>query len=701
MTRTFSQNDRLGKFHAPMGDGSLMLLEFNGRDQVNGLFDFRVEALAERDDLEFDALLGRHGSVELYSGLIGESAWFDGIVTEVEWRGARDNGQLYVLRLQPWLQLMSHRENQRIFHELKVDAILKQVFDAYGSSGQELYEFDLRKDYPVLEYTVQYRESDLTFACRLMQRFGLSYYFTHENGRHTLNVTDAVDTCPELTGGSRKFIGSKGDRVSEEEHFSVWIPQKKVATGAIRMNDFQFKKPDTWLEQDQAGSNEYTMGTMETYVFPGDMYPAGLEAQGSVNTAEGKARAGLRLDQVAARTGLHRGQGNTILLKSGMRLGVEGEKLPRVTGKNFVCMQARHRYVSPSYGTGGENEDQAYRGSYHFQEVSTPFVSARVLSDPMIYGPQTAKVVGEGEIDVDEFGRILVHFPWDLESAYSMRCRVSQGWAGKGWGSMMIPRIGMEVVVEFIEGHPDQPLVTGCVYNATNMPHYKLPAEKTRTILRTDTHQGSGFNELSFEDQDGEQEIYMRAMKDMNALVGNNLTEAVDNDKVELVGNSKISEITNSSKEVIGGDLIINVGPGNCETYTKGFRPEYSSGGDGLGAVRPDDATTLAVAHSGGDLPASQGEGNLIATVERHRDTTIGVNDTLAVGNNRDATVGADYTIDVGNKYTLTAGTRIVLECGASRLVMDASGKITLEGVKIQQTASSTFKIKAPRTDIN
>lgn len=701
MTRSFSQDDRLGKFHSPSGEDDLMLLKFHGTDQVNGLFDYWVEALAERDDLEFDDILGKHGTVELYSGLSGETAWFDGIVTEVEWRGAQDNGQLYVLRLQPWAHLMSLRENQRIFSELKVDAILKQVFSSYEAAGQNLYSFDLRNDYPVLEYTVQYRESDLTFAIRMMERFGISYYFQHEEGKHTLHITDAVDTCPKLPGESRKFIGSKGDRVSEEEHFSSWIPQKKVATGAMRMTDFHFKKPDSWLEQDQAGSNEYSMGAMETYVFPGDMYPAGLQPGAPVNSADGKARAGQRLDQVAALNAVHRGEGNTILLRSGMCLNIEGEKLPRVTGENFLCLQAHHRFVSPSYGTGTDADDEAYHGNYQFQKSSAPFVSPRTKPDPVVTGPQTAKVVGEGEIDVDEFGRILVHFPWDLENAYSMRCRVSQGWAGKGWGSMMIPRVDMEVVVEFIEGHPDQPLVTGCVYNATNMPHYKLPEEKTRTILRTDTHQGNGYNELSFEDQDGKQEVYLRAMKDLNSLVGNNLTEAVDNDKVELVGNSKISEITNSSKEVIGGDLILNVGPGFSETYTKVGRPGYANGGEGLGVVRPNDATGLATQHGGGDLPSSAGQGNLDATIEKNRTGTIGVNDTLSVGNNRAATIGTNYTIDVGNTYTLTAGNKIILECGASQLIMDSGGNITLKGVKIEQTASATFKIKASRTDIN
>jgi len=717
VVRQFSQDDRLGTFHSPSGTKDLFLLRFNGRDQVNDLFDYYVEVLAEKDDIDFDSLLGHHGTVELYSGLMKKSAWFDGIITDVEWSGARDNGQHYSLRLQPWTKLMSLRKNQRIFHEKPVDEILKEVFQEYNSTGPDIFKMEIGKDYPILEYTVQFDETDLAFAQRMLERFGIASYFSHEKGKHTLHLVDSVDKCAELPGKTRKYLGTMGGRESNEEHFTVWTPSKRMTTGAIRLTDYHFKKPDSGLELDQAGNNQYKLGSLETYLFRGDMYPQNLQPGGSVPTDKGKQRAELRLQQAAAYGAFHFAEGDTILLRSGMRIVVEGENLPRVTGKEFVCMGANHIYTAPSFGSGGSSDENPYQGSYTFQETAEPFVPPEVTPAPSLGGPQTAKVVGEGEIDVDEYGRILVHFPWDLDSKYSMRCRVSQAWAGKGWGGMIIPRIGMEVIVEFISGNADMPIITGCVYNDTNMPHYKLPDEKTRTIMRTDTHEGEGYNEISFEDKSSSEEIYVRAMKDMNSLVGNNLTQAIDKNKVEVVGNSSISEISNSTKEVVGGDMTVHIGPRNRETFTKVKRIPYSDGGEGLGEIRPKDATELTTEHDGGDLTESAGSGNLTLTVEKDRDATIDVNDKLEIGNNRDSSVGVNEThsvgtnrqlsvgknntMDVGKTFHLNAGSKIILECGASKIEMDSSGNITLQGIKIVEKAAANIKMRAAKIDIN
>jgi type VI secretion system secreted protein VgrG len=700
MSTIFSQDNRLGKFHTDLGKDELSLLRFNGHDEINGLFHYRVEAIAETNDIEFDKLLGTHASVELRSDHYDTSAWFDGIVCEVEWMGARDNGQLYALHLKPWIYLMSLRQNQRIFHEMTVIDILKEVLDGYNSSGNRTYRMDNRKSYPVLEYTVQYRETDLAFVCRLMERFGISYFFTHGPTAHTMRITDTVDTCEDVPQLSREYLGSAGDHVSDVEHFWEWSPTKRITTGAIHLTDFHFKRPDSTVATDQSSSNTYKQGKLETYLFPGDLYPEDLTPGGSVSVHKGADRGKLKLNQAAALGQLQSGSGNTLTVKSGLQLKLEGDPLPRATGETFVCMRAEHVFVSPSYGTGGDNVDSSYDGSYLFQTIATPFVPRHVTPRSIVHGPQTAKVVGEGEIDVDEFGRILVLFPWDLDEANSMRCRVSQSWAGKGWGSMVLPRIGMEVVVEFIEGNPDQPLVTGCVYNATNMPHYNLPEEKTRTIFRTDCHEGEGFNEFSFEDKSGSEEIYVRAMRNMNALVGNNLTEAVDANKIEVVGNSKISEISNLSREVIGGSFTLDIGPGMKGTFKKQARTTYIDGGRGLGDIRPSDATNL-FEKNGNDLSTKQGEGDFALTVERHRTATVGVDDTIQVGKDKMVQIGNDYIVDVGQVFKLTAGKRIILECGASKLEMDVSGTIKLTGVKIDQKASATFSIKGSKTDIN
>lgn len=701
MSTKFSQEGRLGKFHSPIGFDHLVLSRFSGHDVVNGLFHYEVETLGDRDDIEFDDLLGLHASVDIHSATSNEVAWFDGIVTQIEWRGARDGGQSYVIHLQPWIYLMSLRQNQRIFHDQTVEDILRKVFDAYASSGSKTYDISVKKDYPVLEYTVQYRESDLDFALRLMERFGLSYYFTHEQGSHTLHVTDAVDTCPEYPGGTAEYLGSTGDKLAESEHFWDWAPFKRISTGSIRLTDFHFKKPDTSLELDQAGDHAYAQGALESYIFPGDLYPDDLDPEGNVNTEAGRARAALRLNQMTAQSGLHRGVGNTLLMKSGMRVVIEGEKMPRVTGKSFVCMRAEHNYTGPSYGTGAAGVDESFTGQYLFQKEVLPFVPRLSTETPVVFGPQTAKVVGTDEVDVDEYGRILVHFPWDLDAEHSMRCRVSQSWAGKGWGGMVIPRIGMEVVVEFIEGDPDQPLVTGCVYNHTNMPHYKLPDEKTRSTFRTDSSVGNGFNEFSFEDKAGSEEIYLRAQKDMNAQVGNNKTTSVEANRVEIIGNSSISQTNNSTWDVVVGHCHLSVGPQYKDTFTKAGHPAYQKSGGEFGPHRPDDASTLPASQSSITLGTDIPEGQLSYFVDGFRINEIVKTDFLKIGEERTVDVGKDYVVDVGKSYKLTATDSITLEVGKSKLVMKKDGSISLEGMNVSQKATASFKIKGAKTDIN
>ena len=224
-----------------------------------------------------------------------------------------------------------------------------------------------------------------------------------------------------------------------------------------------------------------------------------------------------------------------------------GDQVPGVKDQKYLCLSATHSYVSDAYGSGDETSDgYAYSGSYVFiPAFDTPLAPERKTALPIVQGPQTAVVVGEGEIDCDEYGRILVHFHWDLEKAFSMHCRVSQNWASQGWGGMVIPRIGMEVIVEFLEGDPDKPIVTGCVYNGKNKVPYELPKHKTRSTFRTDTHKGRGFNELRFEDKKGREEIFIHAQKDMNIGVRNNR-----NTHVNGFSHSQIAK--NKTKIVMG-----------------------------------------------------------------------------------------------------------------------------------------------------
>lgn len=568
MNAPFSQAGRLGKLYTVLGKDKLVLLRFTGMDQVNNLFDYRVEALSLDPEVDFDALLGTHAQVEIKTRK-GESIWFDGIVTRAVWAGVGENGNRYDLELRPWVWLAGKRRTQRIFHNMDVRQILKDVFSIYDKLGDPHVEDRLTGDYPVLEYTVQYRESDLDFAKRLMERFGISYHFRHDNGSHTLVLIDDIDEYPEIPGGARPYFGVNGHHQADQEHFWEFLPERNITTGGIRLTDYNFKKPKADMESAHENGAPHAMGDIESFDYPGDY----LEQKDGSDVL-----APLRVAQERSQDSKIRALGDIATLKSGHRIAMTGQHLPSLKAEPYTCLMASHSYVSDSYGSGGVASDPySYKGQYVLQPVSAPLSPTRQTPVPVVHGPQTAVVVGEGEIDCDEFGRILVHFHWDLAKAYSMRCRVSQNWASKGWGGMIIPRIGMEVVVEFLEGDPDKPLVSGCVYNGKNSVPYDLPGNKTVSTFKSDTHQGGGYNEFRFEDQAGREEVFMHAQKDHNTIIendeshsiGHDRSKSVGNDQSESIGHDKTISVGNNHTESIGNDMVYNVGRNQQENYGK------------------------------------------------------------------------------------------------------------------------------------
>ena len=563
MNAPLRQTDRLGRLSTILGPDVLSLLRFDGTDHLNELFEYRVEGLSADRDLDLDALMGTHATVTI-DGREG-LRHFDGIVTQARWVGVGETGHRYDLTLRPWFWLAGRRRNQRIFHNRTVVQILRELLEDYAPLGDPALEIALGGDYPVLEYTVQYRESDLDFARRQLERHGISFHFRHGEGSHTLVLTDDISAHASI--GQRPFKSYDGHHQAEGEHFWEWAPERNMTTGAVRLTDYNFKTPLASMEVDRTGDATHAQGAIESFDYPGD-YP---------ERALGRAVAGLRVMQERGGDRRHRAAGDCVSLGAGMQVSLSGDRVPG-TGESYLCLSASYHFQSEAYGSGAlQGDGYAFTGAWTLMPVGAPMAPPRRTAIPVVQGPQTAMVVGEGEIDCDEYGRILVRFHWDLADAYSMRCRVSQNWAGAGWGGMVIPRIGMEVVVEFLEGDPDKPLVTGCVYNGKNTVPYDLPANKTVSTFKTDTHEGGGYNELRFEDQAGREEIFMHAQKDHNTIIENDEThsighdraKAVGNDQSESIGHDKTISVGNDHRETIGNDMFYAVGQSQQENYGK------------------------------------------------------------------------------------------------------------------------------------
>ncbi len=691
MNAPFKQDARMGRLSTVLGENILNVLRFEGSEHVNDLFSYRVEALAKDDDVDLEALIGTHATVCLKSFDHAETP-FDGIVTTAQLLGPGAGGYRYELILKPWFWLLGRRRKQQIYHQMTVVEILGEVFAPYSGLGEPAVDDRLTGDYPTLEYTVQYRESDLDFATRMMERFGISYHFRHDEGSHTLVLTDNISAHDDLPGGSRKFISTADGHRADEEHFWQMRPARRMTTGAIRLTDYNFKTPTAAMETDRTGDAAYAEGQIESYDYPGDY----------LDQATGKKVARMRVDQERGQDPRHDAVGDCATLRAGQTLKVTGDKVQGVD--KALCLRVHHSHSAGGYGSD-PSQGPSYEGRYLFMPQATPLRPERKTPRAIVQGPQTATVVGDGEIDCDEYGRILVHFHWDLDKRYSMRCRVSQNWASKGWGGMVIPRIGMEVVVEFLEGDPDKPLVTGCVYNGKNDPPYALPTHKTKSVFRSDTHKGTGFNEFTFEDENGREKIYLHGQKDHEIHIENDRTKRVDRNQIESVGRNKNIDVGNNHHEVIGGNMTLMVGPNKLQSFVLGkFKALTSTLGDITSKLGLPDAFNM-------------GEGNLVIGVAKNKAETVMVSSSEIVGGAKTLAVGGGYQVsvaglknesvllgsyeEIGQNKVVVAGKRMEFVCGKSKIQLNENGDIIIEGVNIKASGSSTVDIDGGKVDIN
>ena len=667
MATQLTQDGRAGKLTTVLGPDELVLSEFHGGDYVNRLFEYRVAALSSSNDVDLEALIGTHATVEM-AAQFGDHV-FDGIVTQARWAGEVSDSQKYELTLRPWLWVAGRRRNQRIFHEKSVKEILQELFEAYSGMGSPHLSMRLVQNYPILEYTVQYRESDMAFACRLMERFGINFHFTHDIDSHTLVLTDSVEDHDDVPGEQRPFHAGENSTATADEHFWQWTPERNLTTGAMRLTDFNFKTPTASMEVDRVGDAGYEQGQIEAYDYPGDYLAGG----------DGRTVVATRLEQERGQDVRHYAAGNCMGLGGGMIVELSGDEINGCTGETYICLEAIHAFSAGDYASGAEAESH-YTGHYTLAPTSVALRPVRKTPVPVIHGPQTAMVVGEGEIDCDEFGRILVQFHWDLPGDISMRCRVSQNWASKGWGGMVIPRIGMEVVVEFLEGDPDKPLVTGCVYNGRNTVPYDLPANKTVSTFKSDTHGGEGFNEIRFEDESGREEIYVHGQKDRNEDILNDHSEAIGHDWFQTVGNDKQIEVTANHDELIGGNMTITVGPTGLGKLI----------GEGMSGLQKSlDSAVMALG-----IPELSG-GDFMLIAEKSKTELIGISADQKIGIEKSVTVGVKSETTIGSESSYTVGTKIEVESGTSIAVKSGQTIEVESGKKIQVVAGELFNMSA------
>nr|WP_202510620.1 type VI secretion system tip protein VgrG [Dickeya solani] len=506
-------------------DTTFAVVDFELGEALNQPFVLSLNLASSQPGIDFGAVLDQ--PCELLVWYEGElQRRVSGIVSRFAQGDTGFRRTRYQAEVRPALWRLGLRTNARIFQTQKPDAIISTLLEEVGITD---YAFALRHEHAVREYCVQYRESDLAFINRLAAEEGLFYFHEFDAGKHRVVFADDAGA---LTKGPELFFNLATQGLSEGAYVRRFRYAEAVSTAEVALKDYSFKTPAYGLLHNKMSSElDHQRESYQHFDYPGRFK----------QDPSGKAFTGYRLDALRAGAMTGSGESNAAELMPGGTFTLTEHPNPAFNLAWQVVAVTHSGQQPQALEEESGGEPTTLSNSFEVVKATTTWRAALPYK-PMVDGPQIATVVGPAgeEIYCDEFGRIKLQFPWDRYGASddqsSCWVRVSQGWAGGQYGLIAIPRIGHEVVVSFLEGDPDQPIVTGRTFHATNPSPYPLPANKTRTSLRTTTHKGAGFNELRFEDQAGQEEVFIHAQKDMNTVVLNNRSTSVNASHTENVG---------------------------------------------------------------------------------------------------------------------------------------------------------------------
>ena len=637
-----SQTDRSVSVHCRLQNDVLLFQEMQGTEQLGRLFEYHIKLLSLKGDIRIADVLGKPMHVRVRLGT-EDNRYIHGLVTRFSRHGQRGEFHCYEATIRPALWLLTRSSDCRIFQDMSIFDILREVCGAYG--GQVLLGLEASAMPAARAYCVQYRESDFDFVSRLLEEEGMYYYFKHEERAHTMVVVDSYGGHSTAAGYETVAFHPGESRSGNDEAVSVWSPAGQIESNIFTLNDYDFTKSSASrngaLMQKTKVHAAFDQPSYQQYDYPG-RYDT---------STEGDLRIRAWSESVHGPSEQFHGVCTARGLRTGARFSLRDHP-NEDDNREVLITESTLEIVGQDYMSGsGANNAMSFTCRFTAVGKQHSYRPPRVHRKPVVRGPQTAIVVGKSgeEIWTDAYGRVKVQFHWDRvgkdDENSSCWVRVSQGWSGKGWGAMFIPRIGMEVVVAFLEGDPDRPLVTGCVYNSEATPPYALPANQTRSTVKSNSSKGgNGFNEIRFEDKKDQEEVYVHAERDFNRVVMNNDTLKVGFEKKDK-GDQTIA---------IHHDQSLNVG----------------------------NDRTVHVAN------------NQATTVDKDMSIEVGANQTLKIGKDQSIDVGASQKIDVGTTCVIEAGTSITLKVGASSIKIEPA-KITIKSVEIAIQADAMVAIKA------
>jgi type VI secretion system secreted protein VgrG len=578
----YSQQERLIALTTPLGEDALLLAGFSGREAISRLFSFQLDLLSEKGSIDFASIIGKKVTIRVTQSDKTER-YFNGIVSHFAQSGADTRFTRYQMQVVPWTWLLTRYADCKIFHNKTVQEIVEQVFKDRGLTD---YTIRLNGSYSPIEYCVQYRETDFNFISRLMEQNGIFYFFQHQEESHTMVIADSASAhkpCPgQETAGYNLVSGG----IDEEDVIHSWNLEQELRSGKYTLNDYNFKTPSANLIAtepsviDVGGNSGF-----ELFDYPGEYAVRG----------DGTAFAKIRMQEEEASHLVAHGSSVCRAFTSGYKFSLKDHYQDTIN-VSYVLTEVQHSAsVAETYTMSSGGGGESYSNDFTCIPETVLFRPARLTPKPFVQGPQTAVVVGKSdasdgggsgeEIWVDKYGRVIVLFPWDRVNKYSCWVRVSQDWAGQSWGGITIPRVGQEVLVSFLEGDPDRPIITGRVYNADQTVPYTLPDYQTRSTFKTRSSKGGGadnYNELRFEDKKGDEQVFLRGEKDFDTRMkndirewaGNNRSLIVTQDQMEKAGGDLHSQVTGNVNQKVGQNLSLQVGQNLYEKSGMNFAHE-------------------------------------------------------------------------------------------------------------------------------
>lgn len=701
--------------------GELRVLTLSGNEAISELFSFSLELAVEDDEMDFSAVVGANATLSLHYP--DSQRDIGGIVCRLEQRASTTPHTPYYIEFVPKVWLLTQRYDCRIFQEMSAPDIIGEVFKRAGLS--DAVSFSLSGSYPKRTYCVQYRETDWNFVSRLMEEEGIFYFFKSTDSGTKLVIANTPQHHPDIDGEVAIPFRPPTGMVEVKEWIYEFRYSQRVRSGKVTLQDYNFTTPALDLKRDKTASE--SMGgnpKLEIYDYPG-IYEV---------DQEGLRLASVRMQSVLARAKELVGQSVCRRLAPGYKFELQDAPQPAFNG-TYVITRVQHDGQQP-LGEHEEGGRYSYNNTFRAIPLAVPFRPIRVTPKPVVEGVQTAVVTGPSgeEIHTDKYGRVKVQFPWDREGKKddktSCWIRVSQLWAGEGWGAMYIPRIGHEVIVDFIEGDPDRPIIIGRVYNAANMPPYGLDAEKTKSTIKSNSSKGGGgFNEYRFEDKKGSEEIFQNAQKDLtintnndkNQTTGHNETLKIGNDRSKNVGHDEKTEIGNDRTETVGKNETITIGTDRTESV--GANEKIKIGSNRTEEVGANESISV------GGNRSEKVDGNEAVEIVGNREHKIGGNDTLNVSGNQSEEVGGNTEIKIGGSLEMSVGSGstaeitgsmsqsisekfncsakdsivissekdIAIKCGKAEIVLKKDGTIFVTGKDVKIDGSGKLDIKAAK----